>query len=95
MTPTEAFLRARDVLLANADDLERARAEFRWPALVEFNWAWDWFEVLARGNESPALVRVSETDGVTTVATPRSPSAPPASRAGSPITAWSAETGSW
>jgi acetyl-CoA synthetase len=67
ITPTEAFLRARNVLLENADDLERARAEFRWPELVEFNWAWDWFEVLARGNEAPALVRVSETDGVTTV----------------------------
>src|SRR5262245_20435949 len=64
MTPTEAFERARDVLLRNRDDLERARAEFTWPALDEFNWAWDWFETLARRNEQTALVLVSETHGV-------------------------------
>src|SRR5215471_4554101 len=64
MTPTEAFERARDALLRNRDNLERARAEFNWPAVEEFNWAWDWFEVFARGNEKPALVLVSETQGV-------------------------------
>jgi acetyl-CoA synthetase len=64
MTPTEAFERARDALLRNRDDLERARAEFKWSAVEEFNWAWDWFEVFARGNEKTALVVVSETHGV-------------------------------
>jgi acetyl-CoA synthetase len=67
MTPTEAFQRARDALLRNAGDLERARAEFTWPVLGEFNWACDWFDELARGNPSPALVRVGEPSGVTTV----------------------------
>lgn len=47
MTPTETFEHARDALLRNREDLERARAEFRWPELGEFNWAWDWLEVLA------------------------------------------------
>src|SRR5215813_10973032 len=64
MTPTESFLRARDALLRNRTDLERARAEFKWPVLEEFNWAWDWFEVFASGNEKTALVLVSETHGV-------------------------------
>src|SRR5438105_1131494 len=67
MTPTEAFERAREVLLRNRDDLERARGEFRWPELDAFNWAWDWFEVVAKGNSAPALVIVSEPHGVTTV----------------------------
>ena len=65
MTPTQAFERARDVLLRNRDDLERARSEFTWPELGEFNWAWDWFEVLAKRNDATALVLVSETQGVT------------------------------
>jgi acetyl-CoA synthetase len=64
MTPTESFLHARDALLRNRDDLERARAEFKWPVFDEFNWAWDWFDVFAKGNEKPALVLVSETYGV-------------------------------
>src|SRR5262245_2363454 len=64
MTPTERFERVRDVLLRSRDDLERARAEFRWPELDEFNWAWDWLEVLARRNDATALVLVSEAHGV-------------------------------
>jgi acetyl-CoA synthetase len=67
MTPTEAFQRARDALLRNRGDLERARAEFAWPALEDFNWAWDWFDVLAKANEREALVLVSEAHGVTRV----------------------------
>jgi acetyl-CoA synthetase len=67
MIPTSAFERARDVLLRNRDDLERARAEFRWPELTDFNWAWDWFEVVAKNNSAPALIIVSETHGVTKV----------------------------
>src|SRR5258706_452234 len=35
MTPTEAFVRARDALLAHRDDLDAARAVFRWPELGE------------------------------------------------------------
>jgi hypothetical protein len=39
VNPTEAFEHARDALLQNADDLERARAAFSWPELTELNWA--------------------------------------------------------
>ncbi len=34
----------------------------RAPALDEFNWALDWFDEIAKGNERPAL-RVIEADG--------------------------------
>lgn len=64
MTPTEIFQRAPDALLRYRDDLERARAEFRWPELADFNWAWDWFEVLAANHRGTALVVVSEATGV-------------------------------
>lgn len=66
MNPTETFQRARDVLLESSGDLEAARAAFEWPALEAFNWAWDWFEPLARRRAAdPALVIVSEEHGVT------------------------------
>src|SRR5262245_6769185 len=58
----EAFRAARDFLLAAATDYERAYAEFAWPELTEFNWALDWFDVIAEGNDSPALWIV-EQDG--------------------------------
>ena len=42
---------ARDFLLEHREDYEAARAAFRWPAPEEFNWALDWFDPLARGND--------------------------------------------
>jgi acetyl-CoA synthetase len=55
MTATESFLRARDFLIAHRGDYEKACADFRWPELTEFNWAIDYFDVLARGNAREAL----------------------------------------
>ena len=53
---TDAFRAARDLLLAHRDDYEAARREFAWPALGEFNWALDWFDVIADEHpERPAL----------------------------------------
>jgi acetyl-CoA synthetase len=63
MNPTESFEKARAALLKHREDLEAARAEFHWPALGEFNWAWDWFDVLAKRNDKTALTIVSETRG--------------------------------
>lgn len=60
MTPTESFERARAALLANRDDLDAARRAFSWPELEEFNWVWDWFDVLAARNDKTALTIVSE-----------------------------------
>ena len=38
------FAQARDFLLKHREDYERARAGFRWPDPVPFNWAIDWFD---------------------------------------------------
>jgi acetyl-CoA synthetase len=49
------FLRARDFLLAHRTDYELACRHFSWPMLDEFNWALDYFDVMAAGNTRPAL----------------------------------------
>src|SRR2546423_5600311 len=61
-SPHDAFLRARDLLLELRTDYEAAYREFRWPELGRFNWALDWFDAVAAGNDRPAL-RVLEEDG--------------------------------
>jgi len=53
-----AFRAARDLLLRYRDDYDRAYAEFRWPALDEFNWALDWFDGI--GGDATALWVVDE-----------------------------------
>ena len=40
---------ARDFLLNHREDYATAYRDFRWPELDEFNWALDWFDVIARG----------------------------------------------
>ncbi len=44
---TETFRAARDFLLEHRTDYLRASAVFEWPSLTEFNWALDWFDVVA------------------------------------------------
>jgi acetyl-CoA synthetase len=61
VTPTQEFLRARDFLLEHREDYVTAYRQFRWPELDTFNWALDYFDVQARGNDSPALWIVDET----------------------------------
>jgi acetyl-CoA synthetase len=60
MAATEVFRAARDFLLTHAEDYDRAVAGFRWPELGAFNWALDWFDVIARDNDAPALWIVEE-----------------------------------
>jgi acetyl-CoA synthetase len=55
-----AFVQARDFLLANRTDYDKAYREFRWPQLTEFNWALDYFDAMATGNHAPALWVVNE-----------------------------------
>ncbi|MEU1205682.1 AMP-binding protein [Nocardia sp. NPDC005825] len=58
---TEAYRAARDGLLAVATDYDAAVRDFAWPRLSgAFNWAIDWFDVIARGNDRPALWIVEE-----------------------------------
>ncbi len=61
MSGLDAFLTARDFLLAHRSDYDTAYREFRWPALDEFNWALDYFDSMARGNDNPALWVVDES----------------------------------
>lgn len=51
----EPFIAARDLLLRLRTDLPAARAQFRWPTLDRFNWALDYFDVMAEGNAATAL----------------------------------------
>ncbi|MEU8048505.1 AMP-binding protein [Micromonospora haikouensis] len=52
----QRFRAARDLLLRHRTDYDRAYEEFRWPRLPHFNWALEWFDVIAAGNDAPALV---------------------------------------
>ncbi|GAA2138644.1 AMP-binding protein [Kitasatospora kazusensis] len=51
----QAFARQRDLLLELRTDLDAARAAFAWPRPAAFNWALEWFDVIADGNPQPAL----------------------------------------
>jgi acetyl-CoA synthetase len=60
-----AFAQARQTLLDHRDDPAAAREAFRWPALDRFNWALDWFDAYARGNDRPALHLVDDAGAET------------------------------
>jgi acetyl-CoA synthetase len=62
VTPTQRFLQARDFLLRHRSDYDLAYNGFRWPQMDEFNWALDFFDSQANGNNSAALW-VLEDDG--------------------------------
>ncbi|MGW5118012.1 AMP-binding protein [Streptomyces noursei] len=49
------FRAARDLLLRHAGDQDAARKAFRWPRPRHFNWAIDWFDRIAEGNDRVAL----------------------------------------
>ncbi|KQX57072.1 hypothetical protein ASE09_24815 [Streptomyces sp. Root66D1] len=51
----EEYRAARDLLLRLRGDREAAGAAFRWPRAERFNWALDWFDVIADANDRPAL----------------------------------------
>jgi acetyl-CoA synthetase len=58
---TDRFRAARDFLQDAREDYARATAGFAWPEIDgAFNWAIEWFDVVARGNDAPALVIVEE-----------------------------------
>ncbi|WP_149562499.1 AMP-binding protein [Streptomyces cacaoi] len=59
-TATGEFRAARDTLLRHRTDHEAARAAFDWPRPEHFNWALDWFDRIAEGNDRLALHLVEE-----------------------------------
>ncbi|HLN65841.1 MAG TPA: AMP-binding protein, partial [Streptosporangiaceae bacterium] len=62
-SPTATFRAARDLLLSYRDDYESARREFGWPELDEFNWALDWFDVIAGEHPDRPALRIVADDG--------------------------------
>jgi acetyl-CoA synthetase len=58
--PAEAFVAARDFLLGCREDYDTAYRDFRWPVLDRFNWALDYFDPMARGNDRPGLWIINE-----------------------------------
>jgi acetyl-CoA synthetase len=61
-TASESFRGARDFLLAHREDYATAYEGFSWPRPEHFNWALDWFDVIAYGNGRTAL-HIVEEDG--------------------------------
>ena len=55
MADATAFIAARDLLLQHRTDLAAATAAFHWPRLDRFNWALDYFDPMAAGNDRTAL----------------------------------------
>ncbi|MGC2324266.1 MAG: AMP-binding protein, partial [Terriglobales bacterium] len=51
----KSFLAARDFLIRHREDYETAYRDFRWPQLTRFNWALDYFDTYAQGNNKTAL----------------------------------------
>jgi acetyl-CoA synthetase len=63
----KAFIELRDRLLR--EDLPHAQAlqSFHWPAIRHFNWARDYFDRVAAGNDRPALRVVDDAGGDSTL----------------------------
>src|SRR6478735_4742844 len=60
-TNTDLYRSARDQLVDLIGDYDTAVEAFAWPQLTgTFNWATDWFDAIARGNDRTALWIVEE-----------------------------------
>jgi acetyl-CoA synthetase len=57
---TEALRRARDLLIEHRTDYAAAYAAFAWPRFERFNFALDWFDVVARERDCEALRILSD-----------------------------------
>ncbi|MFB7237514.1 AMP-binding protein [Streptomyces sp. NPDC056269] len=64
---TERFRAARDFLLQHREDYGAAYEGFAWPRSERFNWALEWFDVIAEGNDRTALHLVEEDGSETKV----------------------------
>jgi acetyl-CoA synthetase len=64
---TDTFRAARDLLLRHREDYDSARREFAWPELDEFNWALDWFDVIAAEHPDRAGLRIVAEDSDTSL----------------------------
>src|SRR5215468_7322566 len=60
MSNGKRFIALRDQLLRLRADLPLAQRDFRWPSFEEFNWAGDYFDVIAADNPATALRLVDD-----------------------------------
>ncbi|GAA3775691.1 AMP-binding protein [Microbacterium kribbense] len=59
---TAAVRQARDFLFEHGTDYDGAVSEFAWPQLAEFNFALEWFDVVAAEHPDRAAVTIVEAD---------------------------------
>ena len=59
---TEAIRGMRDLLFTHATDYDAARREFAWPDPTAFNFALEWFDVVAGENPDRPAVQIVEAD---------------------------------
>ena len=64
-----SFRAARDFLFRHREDYDAARAGFSWPELDEFNWALDWFDVIATEHPDRTALRIVAPPGPQPAAT--------------------------
>ena len=60
---SHSFREARDLLLRYRDDYATAKREFAWPRLDRFNWALDWFDVIAAEHPQRDALRIVAEGG--------------------------------
>lgn len=58
--PRAEFVKARDFLILHRSDYDEAHDKFKWPKMETFNWALEYFDEIAEGNDNPALWIVDE-----------------------------------
>jgi acetyl-CoA synthetase len=61
MSEIDRFLEARETLFTCRTDVEKARSEFRWPRVGEFNWALDYFDRVPPRNR--VALHIVDDDG--------------------------------
>ena len=61
MADATAFKAARNLLLQHRTDLATATSTFAWPVLDRFNWALDYFDPMAAGNDGIALRLIGQS----------------------------------
>ena len=59
---TQAIRRARDFLFDHPHDYDTVLRDFRWPELTEFNFALEWFDVLAGEHPDRVAVKIVSDD---------------------------------
>jgi acetyl-CoA synthetase len=56
------FRTARDFLLSHREEYATAYRDFQWPEPETFNWALDWFDTIAAGNDRTGLWIIDDDD---------------------------------